>query len=304
VLLLISEPTVKIESRDIPLCDIHETHLLLRIVEKDSLEYMELRDSLAANGPLNSICVRPSPRIPGKFEVVDGMYRYTAFEELALTPVPCLIRHGMTDEMVLASQIEANAIRPTTKKCDFARRLKKILDDHPGMSHARLQRMVHKSHGWIGEQLGLLRLQPAIQKAVDRGEIPLMSAYVLSRVIYNQQDRFVDFAKTAPTPEFKATVSVFIKQQREAARQGKLDVLFAAEFTPIAHLRNLRDLLTEKERPQEGPTLLAVGKARTAVDGWNACLDWVMHLDAKSLDEQRRKQAERMRKHFTDRPEP
>ena len=41
---------VKIESRDIPLSDIHETHLLLRFVEKDSLEYMELRDSIAATG--------------------------------------------------------------------------------------------------------------------------------------------------------------------------------------------------------------------------------------------------------------
>ena len=285
---------MKIESRDIPLCDIHETHLLLRLVERDSLEYMELRDSIAATGPLNSICVRPSRPFPGEWEVVDGMYRYTIYVELGLSPVPCLIR-GLTDEEVVAAQIEANAIRPTTKKTDFARQLKKILDANPGMSHARLQGMVHKSPQWIGEQLGLLRLQPAIQKAVDRGEISLMSGYVLSRVPFNQQERFVDLAKTAPTNAFKATVAVYIKQQREAARQGKLDVMFASEFKPVAYLRNLRDIQTEKDRPEQGPLLLAAANARTAVEGWNACLDWVMHFDAKSVEAARAKHQKLMR---------
>lgn len=166
---------VKIESRDIPLCDIHETHLLLRLVEKDSLEYIELRDSIAKSGPINSICVRPSRRIPGKWEVVDGMYRYTIFVELDYTTVPCLIR-DMTDEEVVAAQIQANAIRPTTKKCDFARQLKKILDANPGMSCARLQETIHKGKGWIATQLGLLKLEYSIQKAVDRGEIKLATA--------------------------------------------------------------------------------------------------------------------------------
>ena len=113
--------------------------------------------------------------------------------------MPCLIRYGMTDEMVVAAQIQANAIRPDDEEAtDFARQLKKILDANPGMSHARLQGMIHKSPHWIGEQLGLLRLQPAIQKAVDRGEIPLMSAYVLSRVIYSQQAPLCRFCQDGP----------------------------------------------------------------------------------------------------------
>ncbi len=130
------------------------------------------------------------------------MYRCTAFEELGYSPVqelgyspvPCLIR-DMTDAEVVAAQIQANAIRPTTKKTDFARQLKKILDANPGMSHAKLQGLIHKNPGWIGEQLGLLRLTQVIQKAVDRGEIPLMSAYMLSRIMPSQQYRFVDLAK-------------------------------------------------------------------------------------------------------------
>lgn len=290
---------MKIESRDIPLCEIHETHLLLRLVEKDSLEYMELRDSIAADGPLNSICVRPSRRFPGEFEVVDGMYRYTIFVEIGLTPVPCLIR-DMTDEQVVAAQIQANALRPTTKKCDFARQLKKILDTNPGMSYARLQETVHKSPGWIGEQLGLLNLDAKIQKAVDRGEIPISSAYVLSRVMRCQQSRFLDLARTATTEVFRATVIPFIKKQREASRQGKLDVLFSEEFKPVAHLHNLKDVLAEHERAEVGPLLLAAKDARTPLDGWKACLEWVAHMDAQSVREQLEKHKQRMRKTFSD----
>ena len=87
---------------------------------------------------------------------------------------------------------------------------------------------------------------------VDRGEIPLMSAYMLSQVLSAYQLRFVDLAKTAPVHVFKATVAVFVKKQREAARQGKLDAIFNDEFTPVAYLRGLRELLAEKKQPRTG----------------------------------------------------
>ncbi len=283
---------------DIPLADIHETHLLLRLVIKDSLEYMELRDSIAKDGPLNSILVRPSRRVPGKFEVTDGMYRYNIFQELDYSPVPCIVREA-TDEEVVALQIQANAIRPTTKQCDFARQLRKILDTNPGMSYATLQGKVHKSPAWIGEQLGLLKLNRVIQMAVDRGEIPLASAYVLSGVIRSEQHRFVDLAKTATTEVFRAAVVPFIKQQREATRQGKLDLLFAGDFTPVAYLRNLKEVQTERAEQLLGPMLLACKDARSPLDGWNACLEWLLHLDAGSVAAQLVKHTQRMQKTFS-----
>jgi hypothetical protein len=160
--------------------------------------------------------------------------------------------------------------------------------------------MIHKAPHWIGEQLGLLKLRPEIQRMVDRGEIPLMSAYMLSQVLSAYQLRFVDLAKTAPVHVFKATVAVFVKKQREAARQGKLDAIFNDEFTPVAYLRGLRELLAEKKRPENGPLLLAAANARTPIDGWNICLDWIAHLDPQSLEEQQLRQRDRMRKNFSE----
>ena len=76
------------EFRLIPLDQIIEPWVVLRVVNRESIEYLELRDSLAAVGPLNSICVRPSVRRPGYHEVVDGLYRFTAAGELRLPACP------------------------------------------------------------------------------------------------------------------------------------------------------------------------------------------------------------------------
>jgi len=100
--------------RLIPLVEIVEPWVILRPVNRGSVEYLELRDSLAAVGFLNSICVRPSKRKPGKVEVVDGLYRYTAAKELDLPAAPCIVKYNLTDQDVLAAQIQANALRPET----------------------------------------------------------------------------------------------------------------------------------------------------------------------------------------------
>ena len=54
------------EFRLIPLDQIIEPWVVLRVVNRESVEYLELRDSIGRQGLLNSICVRPSPRRPGK----------------------------------------------------------------------------------------------------------------------------------------------------------------------------------------------------------------------------------------------
>ena len=112
----------------LPIHVLREPKIKLRGVNRDSVEYLELRDSLAAVGPLNSICVRPSMRRPGCYEVVDGLYRYTAAAELRLPSLPCIVKHNLTDDDVLALQIQANALRPETTAVEYARQVKRIMD--------------------------------------------------------------------------------------------------------------------------------------------------------------------------------
>ena len=283
------------ENRDIPTDQLVEPWVVLRLVNKESVEYLELRDSLADKGFFNSICVRPSPRQAGKYEVVDGLYRFTAARELRLPAVPSIVKHDLTDDDVLAVQIQANAIRPETTPTEYARQLKKILSSKPGVTIAQVATMVHKSPGWVRDKLQLLRLCAVIQKCVDRGEIPLESAYRLARIPRVHQHQFVNLAKAAPVAELRTTVAAFSKKYQEAVRQGKMDLLYDPDAKPVAHLRNVKDLVAEYERPCAAPLMLAAENCHSPLDGWRLALQWALHLDPKSIEEQRRNIQKRLK---------
>jgi len=276
------------ESRDIPINELIEPRLLLRLVDRDSVEYLELRDSIADKGFLNSLCVRPAVREPGKYEIVDGMYRFTSAKDLRFERLPCLIKHGLTDDDVLALQIQANAVRPETKPTDFARQLKKIMSHRRDMTMAALAHMVHKTPAWVSAMLGLLKLGRDLQKAVDRGEIPLGNAYMLAKIPHLYRKQFADQAKVLSGKEFRAITAAFIKQFTEAVRQGKLEALHAGEFSPVAYLRGLKEIQAEYEGRESGALATTAANCKTPVDGWYCALQWAMHLDPQSIAHQRK----------------
>jgi len=278
------------EIRELPLDQIVEPWAILRTIDREAVEYLELRDSLADEGLLNSICVRPSIRTPGKMEVVDGLRRFTAARDLQLPSLSCIIKFNLTDEDVLAIQIQANALRAETTPVEYARQLKRIMTTRPGMTVAELSNLVHKNSYWIGEQLGLLGLRRNVQNAVERGEIPLGSAYVLARLPWIRQDQFLALARTVTVKEFAGTVAPVIKAIKEAARQGKL-ADFYMEVQPNAYLRSLKDIQVEYEGHQLGGLMVAQANCRTLIDAWYLALQWVLNLDDASICIRREKMA-------------
>jgi ParB/RepB/Spo0J family partition protein len=288
------------ESRDIPVSDLVEPRLLLRPVNKESVDYLELRDSVQERGFLNSICVRPAPHTPGKYEVVDGNYRYHIALDLRLASLPCIIKYGLSDDDVLALQVQANAIRPETTPTDFARQLKKIMSHRPGITFAELAHIVKKRPSWLRDMLGLLDLSETLQKAVDRGEIPLTSAYMLAKIPEQFRRQFVDQAQTLQASEFRLIAAAFIKQYTEAVRQGKLEALFVADFIPVAYVRKLRELEDELKHKRCGALRVAASRCKTPVEGWYLALEWALHLDSESIEQQRHAAMSRMHKRWLE----
>jgi len=293
------------EFRLIPLDRIDEPWAVLRVVNRESIEYLELRDSLATVGPLNSICVRPSTRRPGHYEVVDGLYRYTAAVELRLPALPCIVKHNLTDEDVLAIQIQANALRPETTTLEYARQIRRIMDaltarQGADATLADVSNLIHKAAAWIADQLRLLGLRPDIQKAVERGEIPLKSAYALAKLPRIHQAQLAELAKTASAREFVPVAARMVKQVQEAARQGKLHDL-CKDFEPVPHLRPLKDVLAEYREHQLGGLALTKANCKTPVDGWYLALEWALNLDEESVRRQQEKVLARSRANLLER---
>lgn len=293
------------EFRLISLDQIIEPWVVLRAVTRESIEYLELRDSLGAVGPLNSICVRPSMRRPGCYEVVDGLYRYTVACELRLPALPCVVKHNLTDDDVLALQIQANALRPETTAIEYARQIRRIMDavtarQGTDATLADVSNLVHKSVDWIGKQLRLLGLRPDIQKTVERGEIPLKSAYTLAKLPRIRQGQLVELAKTAPAQEFVPVAARLVKQIQEDARQGKLHDL-CKDFEPVPHLRPLKDVLAEYKEHHLGGLATVKAGSQTPADGWYLALEWVLNLDEESVRKQRERVLARSRANLLER---
>ena len=291
----------------LPLDRIVEPRLMLRLVNKDTVEYMELRDSIAQRGFLNSVSVRPSQREPGKFEIVDGMYRFTVARELGLPSLPCIVKHDVADDDVLVAQIQGNAVRVETQPAQFAHQLKRILTRRPEMTFAELAVLVKKSPSWVARMLGLLFLRKEIQQAMDRGEIPMQNAYMLSKLPPRLQGDYVDQAKVMPTRDFKALAAAVVKQFKEAVRQGKLDRHFLPKSEPVAYLRPLKHVLDELEERECGGLMVAAEGCKSPLDGWYAALRWAVHFDRESLHEQEafaaRRSEKRLRKYLENHDE-
>ncbi len=279
------------EFRLIPLDQIIEPWVILRVVNRESVEFLELRDSIAHQGLLNSICVRPSPQRPDKVEVVDGLYRRAACCELRQPAMPCIVKHNLTDEDVLALQIQANALRPETTVIEYARQIRRIMDaitvrQGTDATLAEVSSLIHKGPAWIKHQLDLLGLRADIQKAVERGEIPLQSAYMLAKLSRARQAEFIDLAKAASVREVVPLIAKLVKQMQEAARQGKLHD-YCTDFEPVAYLRPLKEVLGEYRQHQLGGLAVVKAGSKTPVDGWYLALEWALHLDEESIREQR-----------------
>jgi len=279
------------EFRLILLDQIVEPWVVLRFVNRESVEYLELRDSIAQQGLLNSICVRPSVRRPGYYEVVDGLYRYTAARELRLPALPCVVKYNLPDEDVLAIQIQANALRPETTVIEYARQIKRIMDaitarQGTDATLADVSNLIHKSQEWIRQQLNLLGLRADIQQAVERGEIPLSSAYLLAKLPRVQQAQLLDLAKTARAREFAPVAARLVKQIQEAARQGKLHD-FCRDFEPQPYLRFMKEVLAEYREHRLGGLAVVKADCKTPADGWYLALQWALNLDEESIRQQR-----------------
>ncbi len=286
------------ELRSLPVEQLVEPWVLLRPVARHSLEFMEMRDSIEAKGFLNSISVRPCKHRPGLFEVIDGMCRWTCAKELCLETIPAIIKYNVTDDDVLALQVQANAIRLETKPCEFARQLKRLQKANSGITLAKLSVMISKNPSWVSQQLGLLRLNAVHQTMVDRGEICLQNAYMLAKIPPRFRKEYVDKAKTMLAGAFNALAASVIKQYRDAVRQGKLDAFFSDEFEPQAHLRALRVIQEEQQDQLNGPLIIASEDCKTPLDGWSAALQWAMHLDRQSVKEQEEAARAKVRKQW------
>lgn len=262
--------------QNIAITDLVKPRIQLRPVRRKAPEYQELVQSVRKDGILQPILVRPLEE--GKFEVIEGLHRFEASKEAGLTEIPCLLRE-MTDRDVMIAQLKCNSIRPKTRTFEFARRLKILMDE--GLTLQELSAIVDKCPEWVRQQLYLNRLCEPARPYVERGEMPISSALALANLPDELQKNFIEDAVALPNKEFEPRAKEALRDYKSHLLQETQENKEIGAATP--KLRSINVIKKEALDPKQAPEVLKAMKAKTPLDGWEACMAWIFRLEPATV---------------------
>lgn len=274
--------------------EIRENPVALRAVNREAEAYLGLVESIRTKGFFGAITVREKVDAEtgdAFYELVDGLHRFTAAKDAGLSEVNVDIV-DLNDDETLEAQLMANIHKIETRPVEYSQQLRRILTRNPLMTEAQLAAQLGKSAQWIKERLGLNKIEnPEIQSLVDEGKIGLANAYALAKLPVEEQSAWVDRAMTSPPDEFIPAANARCKEIREAKRKGENAA--DAQFNPVAFMQKMKDVKTELESGVVGKAIVKSNGVTSAVDGFALAIQWVLHLDPDSANEQARKDEER-----------
>jgi ParB/RepB/Spo0J family partition protein len=279
----------------VPVDKILPPYLLLRMLDRRSLAYIELRDSIKEIGLINSICVRPSAKHKGHWELIDGMYRWQCHKDLSIPIIPAIVKTA-TDTDVLRLQVMANAIRAKTQPIEYANQMKRLFMADTKLTFAKLSFDLKKSPAWIKSMLGLLNLCPDASVKADRGEIPISSAYMLAKLPKWLQMDLIDDAVIMSAKEFCRMCQDRLMVSRNINRDSRQQNFYRTQFQPHPYLQHFQVLVAESKHLAVGPTLLVKHDIKKPIDAWKLAIDWALHLDPDNIMEQEQRAKERFDK--------
>jgi ParB-like chromosome segregation protein Spo0J len=196
--------------------------------------------------------------------------------------IPCLVRE-LTDSQVLAVQVQTTAVRLEAEPVEYGRQLWRIIKEDRAMTVAELAKAVKKSPVWVNKMLHLRRLCPQAKTAVERGQVSVTAAHELAKLPDKMQRKLLPQAIVLPVTDFLPVVVGVIRKFKHALKTGRMKDYYRSLIEPVPHLRKMAELRAELKLPTTGSGLITRLKLKTALDGWRACLDWVLHLDPDSI---------------------
>jgi hypothetical protein len=221
----------------------------LRTVKKDTLDYMILKEAIRAHGILTPLVVRPTS---DGYEVVDGMRRLEVALDERMDAVPCNIKE-LTDGDVDAVQLILN---PGADTISIARRLAKIIRREKDITVNELAHLAKQHPDWVFRNLGMKNLVPRAKEMVKRDRLPASVVVELAKLPPVTQNTILESHGSVPFDALADAAQTEVRNLRAGARdQRRLD---------------------NYEREYRAD-------AKSKIEVWNSCLDWVLKNDLASL---------------------
>lgn len=175
--------TTPAELSRVRVADIHPNPFQPRRTFVDA-ELSALASSIAANGLLQPITVRPRPS-GGGWELVAGERRLRAVSRLRWTDVPALVRDFDDREMLTLALVE-NLQRAELNPVDEAEGYQRLIEEF-GFTQQQVADAVGRDRTTITNLLRILSLPPAVRRMVAEGALSAGHARALLPVREEKQ---------------------------------------------------------------------------------------------------------------------
>ena len=183
----IYENATSVEIIDMPLEQLRPNPYQPRTVFTDEA-LKELAASIKEHGVFQPIIVKRS--IKG-YEIIAGERRYRASKLAGLETIPAIVR-DFTDEQMMEIALLENLQRENLSAVEEAQAYYN-LQKNLNLTQEELANKVGKSRSHITNMLGLLRLPTIVQEMVNKKQISMGHARVLSKL--ENDEKIIDLAK-------------------------------------------------------------------------------------------------------------
>ena len=144
-----------------------------REFDPDSLR--ELADSIAAQGVIQPIVVRPVEN--DRYELIAGERRWRAAQQAGLDEIPVVIKE-VTEEAAMAMGLIENIQREDLNPLEEANALSRLLHDF-GLTHQEVAKAVGKSRTTVTNLMRLLELNEEVKQLVESRRLEMGHARAL-----------------------------------------------------------------------------------------------------------------------------
>lgn len=169
-----SEPASDGTPREIPLDAIDRNPFQTR-TRFDPGALAELATSIAANGVVQPVLVRPLPN--GRFQLIVGERRLLASKEAGKKTIPAILRQ-VSDEQAMEITIVENLQRTDLNPMEQARAYERLAREFK-LTQDQMAQRTGKDRTSVANFLRLLRLPPEVQAKVEAGELTFGHARAL-----------------------------------------------------------------------------------------------------------------------------
>ena len=174
----------KPKTLDVPIGQLTESELNpRRTFDEDALK--DLADSIAADGILQTLLVRPlrlvnGRELPGGYEVICGARRLRAATIAGAKTVPVRVRYDLDDVAALEAMVAENSQRADVAPLEESDAYEALLER--GRDVAAIAAKLGRSESYVRARLRLQRLGPEGRMLLEHGLLTLTGALALAQL--------------------------------------------------------------------------------------------------------------------------